>query len=451
MEVNKPVILTITLPVPGHTEGCIQIVKYLVKKGYPCVFVSGAMFEAQLRDAGATFIESTPLTLDALLASPEAPDGALTILKDLRYGFLENMPRQFESLRKGMKMAKEKYPGRQVILLYETFAMALLPFRAGAKLPEGYARMPKVVGFHTGGNSASSIDTAPYGSGLQPATTNDERETYRTMYNDLLPLAKEVMSRANRMCRELGGDLEFKEDWLTDLIMNLPDATLLACSPSLEYPRSESNPNVRCIGGLPRKAVDPNFEYPPWWEEVRFHAALPSASQEKKKIVFVSQGTFMLDYSELIIPCISGLAHREDLLIIATLGSRGASQPAGMVIGKNTKMVDYFPYDAILPYTDVFVCNAGYGGFMHGVMNGVPMIGAGTKADKMDVCARIQWSGLGVNLKTQKPTAEMIREAVDTVLGNEGFKKRALELKRENEGMETLAAIEAQILEFVDA
>ena len=113
-------------------------------------------------------------------------------------------------------------------------------------------------------------------------------------------------------------------------------------------------------------------------------------------------------------------------------------------------VVDYLPYEALLPLTDVFVSNAGYGGFMQSVMNGVPMVLAGTAADKAEVCARAEWAGVAVNLRAQTPGEEAIRAAVETVLGNGRYKKRALEVKEENERLDALARFEGIIEELLE-
>jgi UDP:flavonoid glycosyltransferase YjiC (YdhE family) len=114
-------------------------------------------------------------------------------------------------------------------------------------------------------------------------------------------------------------------------------------------------------------------------------------------------------------------------------------------------VVDYLPYDALLPLADVFVSNAGYGGFMQSVMNGVPMVLAGTAADKAEVCARAEWAGVAVNLRAQTPGEDAIRAAVETVLGDGRYKKKALEVKEENERLDALARFESIIEELVPA
>jgi UDP:flavonoid glycosyltransferase YjiC (YdhE family) len=443
-----PIILVVSLPAPGHTLGLLQIAEDLVKKGYTCVFVGGRQFEAQINAAGASFIETAPMVFDPHRGEPLPPPGVPCSLQILRNIFLEHAPAQFETLKESMRLVKDAHPRRDVIILYDPSCMAVIPFRLGATLPVGYERMPKVVGFNTSCNLSSSVDTAPFETSLPPARSAEDRNKYAAIYNEFLPDSRKLIQEANTVFRRLGATRNLSDDWLVDSIMSAPDIMLQACSPSLEYPRSDASARVRYIGGLPLKAVDPAFSYPNWWEEVKLHSTLPPSSPEKKRIVFVSQGTASLKYDELVGPSLIGLAGREDLLIIVTLGSKGAQYPGEVAADKNTRIIDYLPYDAILPIVDVFVCNAGYGSFMHAVMNGVPMVGAGVVADKGEVCMRAEWAGFGVNLRTQTPTPEQIVAGVDTILADGRFKRRAMELKHENEALDALQTVQRVIVEL---
>ena len=109
-------------------------------------------------------------------------------------------------------------------------------------------------------------------------------------------------------------------------------------------------------------------------------------------------------------------------------------------------MIDYLPYDAILPYTSVFVMNAGYGGFLHGITNGVPMVLGGETEDKPEIAMRGEWSGVAVNLRTGRPTPAQVLEGVEEVLADARFKQRVEEVRRENERMKVFDVVEREIM-----
>ncbi|KAK4108514.1 glycosyltransferase family 1 protein [Canariomyces notabilis] len=366
----------------------------------------------------------------------------------MKHVFADATPTAFRVLKDTLERVREKHPDRKVMMLQDSMALGSAPFMYGAPLPKGYTSFPRVISFHTSIYAAHDYSVPPFGAGMPYDPTPENLAMWRSIYDSIQPQVDDLSSYFNNIYRELGATRPMTGAML-DGIIQACDLMVMATTPSLDYPIASSNPKVRFIGGLPLKPLDPNFAYPDWWPLITANSALPASSPEKKKVVFVSQGTVHRDYTELLIPTLKVLSGRKDLIVIATLGARGATPPAELdVLPDNFKIVDYFPYDALLPHTDVFVSNAGYGGFMHGIMNGVPMVLAGTKADKAEVCQRAEWAGVGVNLRAQNPSGEAIREAVDKVLGDGKFKARALELKKENEQMNCLETFEKIVYEI---
>jgi UDP:flavonoid glycosyltransferase YjiC (YdhE family) len=77
--------------------------------------------------------------------------------------------------------------------------------------------------------------------------------------------------------------------------------------------------------------------------------------------------------------------------------------------------------------------NGGYGGVLTALSTGVPLVGAGLTEDKVMVNARIAWSGVGIDLKTNTPTEEMIWEAVRKVLDDGRYGRKAREIQADFE------------------
>jgi UDP:flavonoid glycosyltransferase YjiC (YdhE family) len=76
------------------------------------------------------------------------------------------------------------------------------------------------------------------------------------------------------------------------------------------------------------------------------------------------------------------------------------------------------------------ITNGGFNGVQMALANGVPLIGAGKSEDKPEICARIEWLGAGIDLKTDKPAPEQIRVAVGKVLADRSYKNRAQDMQR---------------------
>lgn len=77
------------------------------------------------------------------------------------------------------------------------------------------------------------------------------------------------------------------------------------------------------------------------------------------------------------------------------------------------------------------VTNGGYGRIHFALTHGVPLVGGGQSEDKTEICARIAWSGVGVNLKTTAPTPSQIRNAVCKVLDERSYRVAALRVRDE--------------------
>ena len=84
-----------------------------------------------------------------------------------------------------------------------------------------------------------------------------------------------------------------------------------------------------------------------------------------------------------------------------------------------------------MPNTDIYITNGGYGGVLLGIEHGLPMIAAGINEGKNEICARIGFFKLGINLKTEKPSAQKISESVKKILSDPRYKKNVSKLSDE--------------------
>jgi UDP:flavonoid glycosyltransferase YjiC (YdhE family) len=199
-------------------------------------------------------------------------------------------------------------------------------------------------------------------------------------------------------------------------------------------------PHLKHAGFLPRKSLPSELSYPSWFHELTAGQRQQHLSCNLKKVVLVVQGTMRTKYDELMIPTIQALAGEPATLVVALLCQRGADLDLtllpGGVLPSNVRVLDYFPYDAILPYVDVFVSSSGFGGLTHAVANSVPIVQGGWIVDKPDIGRRIEYSGLGLYIGREDYPArpEAIRAAVKTIFDNyESYKRRAEELHAESE------------------
>jgi UDP:flavonoid glycosyltransferase YjiC (YdhE family) len=446
----KPLLFFTALPGEGHTYPLLTIASSMIQRGYPVAFHGGAQFEADILAMGAEF-SPIPSMLDPV-PNPEAVVAAGKAITDCGVplfvhglvNFLYNtMPLRTQLLEEAIVKLKERNPARQIIIIHELCSMNVTPFAYGRPVPKGFASFPATIGIGAVNISAPSRDTAPFSMGLPFDTSRAcllRNQELHKLANQgpWLPLF-EAAQRAmlDAKCTTVPEDHPFST-WYA-----APDVCFQMCSTGMEYPLSDMPPKLRFAGCLPPWVSGSGFDVPSWWDLV-----LESAAKEERKVVFVSQGTAHVDYSELIVPTMEAFRGRADILVVATLGIRGATLGDDIDVPENARWTDFLAYDRILRHADVFVCNAGYGSTSHAVTNGTPAVLAGEVLDKKEVTMRAVYAGYAWDLESATPSVEQIRTGVEAVLADKRFKERAMALKTENEGMDCMGAIERQIIEF---
>jgi UDP-glucoronosyl and UDP-glucosyl transferase len=89
----------------------------------------------------------------------------------------------------------------------------------------------------------------------------------------------------------------------------------------------------------------------------------------------------------------------------------------------------------------VLLRNGGYGSVNQAMSFGIPLVTAGLTEDKADVNARVAWSGVGIDLATNEPTPQALREAIRTVLDKPNYRSRASLMADEFDGIDTRSEI----------
>lgn len=112
------------------------------------------------------------------------------------------------------------------------------------------------------------------------------------------------------------------------------------------------------------------------------------------------------------------------MLVVVSTGGRPVADLPGP-LPQNVRVAPYLPYDRLLPRIDVMVSNGGYGGVQQALAQGVPLVVAGRTEDKVEVCARVGWSGAGVDLRTNSPAPAAVADAVHRVLADAAYPDRA--------------------------
>jgi len=175
---------------------------------------------------------------------------------------------------------------------------------------------------------------------------------------------------------------------------------------------------------------------PPWADEL----------DGSRKVVFVTQGTLSNhDFKQLVGPTLSALENDPDLLVVVGAGGRSIDE-LPKPLPANARAASYLPFEWLLPKVDVFVTNGGYNTVNQALKFGIPLVTAGLTEDKADVNARVEWSGAGIDLKTNTPAAEALARAVRCVLDQPCYRSAAARLSTKFAKLDT----QQEVIRIID-
>ncbi|QPH11449.1 hypothetical protein C2857_003206 [Epichloe festucae Fl1] len=446
---TKPLVVLTSTPGAGHANPIKSIARALVRDGYQVTVVSANAYRVHFKDAGCSYVaiqgygdyadEDRDRKWPERVAMPPGPEQFAWTIEQ---SFVKVIPDQLAAVQKAITKLRERHPGMPVVLLNESAFLGSLPLMRGARgvKPDGF------IGIGVNPISLSSVDTAPFGTGLPPPTSPAEVAQYSVMLDGLKSTFSKAQTVFNEILKDVGG--EAVDGFFADAPFLWPDRYLQMCPPSMMYPRSDAPKSVRFAGGIPKlpkstDAIELPWERPTWWrDEIEINSA-------KRDIVFVCQGTVRMDWNDIVIPAMQGLKDRPNTLVVVALGQRGTTLDASIPVPENARVADYLHFDDILPLASVFVGNGGYGGVQTSSAHGTPLVVAGDSEDKPEMCAIAEWAGVAVNLRTGSPTSEALRAGVDRVLSDPKYKAAALRVKAEVDAADPIRVIANNIDEVI--
>ncbi|HKO79446.1 MAG TPA: nucleotide disphospho-sugar-binding domain-containing protein, partial [Chitinophagaceae bacterium] len=204
-----------------------------------------------------------------------------------------------------------------------------------------------------------------------------------------------------------------------DIAVKMSDVYLQSGTPGFEYRRSDMGKNIRFIGSL--LPYSSGKKSTPWTD---------ARLKQYQSIVLVTQGTVEKDVEKLLVPTLEAFKDTGTLLICTTGGSQ-TEELRKRYPQRNIIIEDFIPFDNIMPYADVYITNGGYGGVMLGIENKLPMVVAGVHEGKNEICARVGYFNLGINLGTEKPAALQIKNAVEKILADTKYTINVQQLSKE--------------------
>lgn len=408
-------LLLASTPLYGHVGPLVTVGQALRAAGHRVSLLTGRKYGGLVRAAGLRFLALPPAADydDADLGSFLPGRGARTGLAAGRHDiiglFIDPLVAQHRAVAQAL--AAEAYDA----VLTDVAFLGVLP----TLLQPRAERLP-VFGVSATPLSVTSVDCAPFGSGLPPGRTAHSRFRNRVL-NAVLPRGplkpvQDALDAALGACGWPAGSASYFD------LAGTFDTTFQLSVAAMEYPRREMPVGMRFVGPLrPRVST---HGLPGWWSDL----------DGSRSVVHVTQGTMdNVDLGRVLAPTVRGLAG-EELLVVAATGGRPVAHlldrlPGG--VPANLRVAEFLPYELLLPRTDVVVTNGGFGGVQRALAAGVPLVVAGATEDKPEVAARVAWSGAGVDLRTGTPSARRVRRAVHAVLTDPSYAAAAARLRAE--------------------
>lgn len=422
-------ILLAATPSASHLNPILAIARMALDRGDEVIVATATYLKPTVEEAGARFFplaSSADLNLSDLSAIfPDVqalPPGPEQLRRLFEHTLIDPMPAQLSTLRAAI--ADE----RPDVVVAEAYFMGL----AALFLDPARPPMPLVYcGYTIFG--LDRPDGAPLGLGWPPAQDATERARYAMV--------------AEKVEESLLGPLRaYADAKLIDMgLPRLPCSVLAAQQlladvylhptvSAFEYDYGVLPAHVQFVGALP-PAPPRAGHSPDWWAE------LDEAKHAGQLIVLVTQGTVAnADLSELIEPTLKALADRDDLLVLVTTGGRPVTS-IRMPIPKNARLAEFLDYASLLPKLSVLVTNGGYGTVQLALRSGVPIVAAGRTEDKAEIGARVSWSGVGIEIPEQRPSAGQLRDALGKVLSDTSYRTRAQAIAADMAALDTKAEI----------
>ena len=393
-------VLIACVPADGHFNPLTGLAMHLRELGAEVRWYTSVIFSKKLEQLGIPhypFKKAQDINMENLdRVFPNRKDIADPI-KKINFDLIEVFGKRGEEYYADLQ---EIYPEFPFDLVVVDCGFSAIPFlKHKMKIP--------VLAIGIIPLMASSVDLAPYGMAMLPPANAEEKALYAQMreqaVNFMLKESIDVFNDAlTRHGVPIGG-------LMLDTLVRDADLLLQIGSPGFEYKRSDIGKNVRFIGGLYSYAS--NKPRTKWFDE---------RLNTYKKVILVTQGTVEKDLSKLVEPTLEAYKNT-DTLVIVTTGYNGTAELRARYKADNIIIEDYIPFAEVMPHADVYVTNGGYGGTLLSIQHNLPMVAAGVHEGKNEICTRIGYFKLGVNLGTETPTVQQIWEGVESVLNNTSF------------------------------
>jgi UDP:flavonoid glycosyltransferase YjiC (YdhE family) len=433
-------ILFASVPFDGHFNPLTGLAVHLKARGHDVRWYCGASYAGKLEALGVPhlpFQRATEVNGENLTehhpeyeALGDGPKAIAFALEKIFFGNLEAHLRDVTDARADFPFDAivfdgAFYAGRLISEVHGARAYPVWPGPTPA--PRSREEPPPFFGLRPAGGPLGRLRDRIVSGMLERATRNGMK-----LFNEL---------RAREGLAPYAGGL-------FDLHNETSTVMFMWGAPGLHFPRTDWPENMRFIGPLlPHQGA---------------RAPLPALLEEKLaalevryggRCVVVSQGTIdNRDANKLFVPALEALTAAAANgsprpLVVVTTGGRHTAELRRRYPHENVVIEDWIDFSSLLPRASVFITNGGAGSVMHALTSGVPVLAAGKLEGKNDINARLDFRGLGLDLKTERPSAQQIARGVERVLADAHIRENVARVRTELAGYDSAAILERALEE----
>ena len=389
-------VLVANVPADGHFNPLLPLVKYLRDQGAEVHWYTSGIFANKIKTLHIRhwpFVKAkdiNAINVDEVLPERKHIKGKIARLNfDMIGGFIARSEEYYQDI---CAIAQE-FPFH--IMICDSMFTAIPFVKEKMNIP--------VIAIGVIPLGEASTDIYPYGLGKTPGKgiiDTIKRHCMHFVARNIL-LKKSIVAFDKILT---ANGLAGTSTDLVDTLIKRADLVMQIGLPAFEYKRSKLGRNITYIGAL--RPFVKQADQPAW-----SHPKLKAF----RKIILVTQGTVEKDVSKLLVPALEAFKQTDILLIVTTGGSQTEAL-RNQYRHDNIIIEDFIPFKDVLPYCKLFITNGGYGGVLQSLSLGVPIVAAGIHEGKSEICARVGYFKVGINLKTETPTPRQLYLATEEVM-----------------------------------
>lgn len=371
-----PKALFLSLPLHGHTNPSLPVVRALVERGDAVTYYSAAAFAIKVEEAGALY---RPYR-NAFLAD------------------ITNLPERIEEL----SWLLTRTTG-------ELLADELEGFRAERPdyiITDSVAPWGHWVGEILGVPVVTSVSTFAINRHvLRYAVTHGARpKSARLVWSKLKHIGKAV-ALGRRLRREYG----VKGPGVTGLVFGRSDLNIVYTSREFQPCADTFDARFQFVGSsLAARPDEP---------------ALPATEASSVPLVYVSLGTVFNAAQEFYRACFAAF-RAEPVRVIMSIGTNVSEASLGEP-PPNFEVKPHVPQLDVLQRAQVFLTHGGMNSVSESLYHGVPVVVVPQMSEQAMVGQRVEELGAGMCLANDQTTPEHLRASVSRLLGDGRFRRQA--------------------------